>query len=178
MKYLRYILILMLTLSAISCKEHHTNDVATDSINYIKPEFQYLQGNFSCSIMDMQVHGQLRMQSDSIIWVSLNKIIELGRLEMTPDSIYLYSKLNNAYFTGTYQQVADYFAYNTNFIAMQNLFVEAIQSDAKSVQIPIRSNIINIDLQLALQRITYPSHLSFPFHIPPSAKPISQPIIQ
>ena len=40
---------------------------------------KYYTSNFTCSAQGLQATGQLRMQPDSIIWLSASKIIELGR---------------------------------------------------------------------------------------------------
>ena len=44
--------------------------------------------NFTASVDGMSVNGQLRMANDSVMWLSITKIIELGRALATPDSVW------------------------------------------------------------------------------------------
>lgn len=59
--------------------------------------YRYYSSNFSCEVDGISVNGQIRIVHDSAIWVSVNKIIEVGRLLLTPTRVQGYVKLANKY---------------------------------------------------------------------------------
>ena len=85
--------------------------------------FSTLAMNFSTEIMDIGVSGQVRIQKDKVIWVSISKIIELGRVKMTPDSVYAIIKVKNQAFQGTYAQFQKKFGIAINFNIAQALLI-------------------------------------------------------
>ena len=60
----------------------------------------YYTANFTCSAEGMTANGQLRMQTDSIIWLSASKVIELGRARFTHDSVIIHAKITGQCFRG------------------------------------------------------------------------------
>ena len=82
-----------------------------------------LIANFECTVDDISVNGQLRMRRDSVIWVSLNKFIELGRAKLTRDSIFVYAKIASRYFEGTYSDLEKVAGITTDFESLQELFL-------------------------------------------------------
>ena len=82
-----------------------------------------LIANFECTVDDITVNGQLRMRRDSVIWVSLNKFIELGRAKLTRDSIFVYAKIASRYFEGTYSDLEKVAGITTDFESLQELFL-------------------------------------------------------
>ena len=78
-------------------------------------DFKTLSLNFSTQVMDIGVSGQIRMQKDKVIWMSISKLIELGRLKLTPDSAYVVIKMKNQAFAGTYEQFQKQFGIALNF---------------------------------------------------------------
>ncbi len=67
-------------------------------------DFKTLSANFSTEVGGIGISGQLRMQKDKVIWVSISKIIELARIKLTPDSIYVSIKIPSQAFQGTYAE--------------------------------------------------------------------------
>lgn len=177
MKTRTYILIILLALLTAGCHNRPIDITATDSITHLTPDFKYLQSTFTCTIFNHNANGQIRMQSDSLIWVSLNKFIELGRLQLTTDTITLYTKFNNSYYKGTYPEVEQQFDFHTNYYSLQDLIITAVQSDSTTFTLPVRSNVINTDIRIQLNKIKYPEQLTFPLRIPNSAQPWKIPEI-
>lgn len=82
-----------------------------------------LIANFSCTVDDIAVNGQLRLRRDSVIWVNLNKFIELGRAKLTRDSVFVYAKIAGRYFEGTYSDLQKVAGITTDFESLQELFL-------------------------------------------------------
>ncbi|MCR5445416.1 MAG: DUF4292 domain-containing protein [Bacteroidales bacterium] len=57
------------------------------------PQRQYIVVNFEGEVEGFNVVGQLRLAEDSAMWVSVNKVIEVGRAMATPDSLWMRSSL-------------------------------------------------------------------------------------
>lgn len=53
----------------------------------------YTVVNFDGTVQGISVNGQLRMAEDSVMWVTVSKIIEVGRAMCTPDSLWLRAPL-------------------------------------------------------------------------------------
>ncbi len=45
--------------------------------------------------MRISLGGQIRVKKDSILWFSCTKLLELGRMRITPDSLLFYSRISN-----------------------------------------------------------------------------------
>lgn len=103
-----------LTLIVSSCSvKKETSNIRMLSANHIvkevednKFEFDNLEAKFNVNILDekgrneMGLKGQLRMQNDSVIWVSLSlKLgIEMARIMITEDSVKFINRTNKTYF--------------------------------------------------------------------------------
>ena len=72
-----------------------TPRVPVEADTLVRAVCQYYTANFSCTVHDVSVSGQIRMVADSAIWVSVSKIIEVGRGLLTPGRVQAYVKLAN-----------------------------------------------------------------------------------
>lgn len=79
--------------------------------------------NFSCTIDGISLNGQIRLLNDSVIWVSINKVIELGRAIFTPTRARGYVKLINKYYDGDYKGIAKRWGVDMDFSTMQALLL-------------------------------------------------------
>lgn len=86
-------------------------------------DFSTLSMNFRTEIDGVGVSGQVRIQKDKVIWVSISKIIELARVKMTTDSVYASVKVKNQAFQGTYAQFQKEFGIAINYDIMQALLI-------------------------------------------------------
>lgn|SRR5574344_1249287 len=86
-----------------------------------KAPFTTFSGNFSCTVQNFTVNGQVRIMSDSIIWISANKIIELGRLKATPDSVFAYVKPYNQYLRCNYADLKKMYHIDINYATLQSI---------------------------------------------------------
>lgn len=94
------------------------------ALNEIKAsDFSTLQMNFRTEISDVGVSGQVRIQKNRVIWVSISKLIELARVKLTPDSAYASIKIKNQAFQGTYEQFQKQFGIAINFDIAQAIII-------------------------------------------------------
>ena len=89
---------------------------------------EVLTANFQCTVDDISVNGQLRLRRDSVIWLSANKFVELGRALFTHDSVFVYAKVMNRYFKGTYADFQKKTGISTDFATLQALFIGESES--------------------------------------------------
>lgn len=110
--YASWFLALVLIVSSCSVKKE-TSNIRMLSANHIvkevednKFEFDNLEAKFNVNILDekgrneMGLKGQLRMQNDSVIWVSLSlKLgVEMARVMITEDSVKFINRTKKTYF--------------------------------------------------------------------------------
>lgn len=103
-----WIIVLIFIISSCSVKKE-TSSLKMLSANHIvkevednKFEFDSFEAKFDVKIEnDMDLKGQLRMQNDSVIWVSLSlKLgVEVARAMITEDSIKVIMRTGKTYFT-------------------------------------------------------------------------------
>lgn len=129
---------------------------------------QYRTANFTCSLQGTQANGQLRMQTDSLIWASATKIIELGRAELTHDSVLIYSRVVNRCYRGSYEDIYRRFHYRTSFDEVQAILT-APDADR---QIAALLKQLRIDGSVRLGPWKTAETLTFPFNIPANARPL------
>lgn len=129
-----------------------------------------LSATFDCTAENIKVSGLLRMKEDSIIWVCANKIIELGRGTLTPDSATVYVKLLNKYYKGTYSNIQKLTGYKTDFPTIQKLFIDAYKQNKKRIVLPIKSKQFNGTVTIDIKKIEQQEELTFPLSIPKKAK--------
>ena len=93
----RIILTLALAILATGC--HTARKVATEPVVpepeppvVVQPR-TYTVLTFEGEVEGIPVNGQLRVAEDSVMWVSVTKVIEVGRAMCTPDSLWLRAPL-------------------------------------------------------------------------------------
>lgn len=79
--------------------------------------------NFSCTVDGFALNGQIRMVHDSCIWISVNKIIEVGRVMITPTRVSGYSRIMGKYYDGSYEDVRKRWGVDIDYGTMEALLV-------------------------------------------------------
>lgn len=85
--------------------------------------FNTYSANFSCTIDGVTVNGQIRIRHDSIIWISLNKVIELGRIIATPSGVEGYVKVMGRYYKGDYAAISKRWGVDIDYATLEALIV-------------------------------------------------------
>ncbi len=83
--------------------------------------YKYYSANFSCEVDGITVNGQIRIVHDSAIWISLNKIIEVGRVLITPTRVQGYVKLMNKYIDDDYATLAQQWGVDADYATLEAL---------------------------------------------------------
>lgn len=128
----------------------------------------YYTANFTASAQGYSASGQLRVQSDSIVWLSASKIVELARARFTPDSAVIYVKVMGRAFRGSYADLYKRFHYRTTFDELYRL---VLASDAEAQLAAIISG-IGLDATVRLGPVKEVDSLSFPMVVPDKVAPL------
>lgn len=132
----------IITLTFIGCQSHkhikngnntgQTPAVAThtDELSHsprldtiLNVNCNYYTANFSCTVEGIGLTGQIRMAKDSIIWVSFNKIIEVGRAVLTPTRVQGYVKILNKYYDGDYETLKTRWGLDVDYETLEALLL-------------------------------------------------------
>lgn len=111
MKRHRYILVIAcLAFLATGCRS--TRQVTTTApmeqptAQQAEPPSRELTVTTFTAVVDgISATGQLRVAADSVIWLNVTKLVELGRGMATKDSVWLSVPLADRYFAGTYDDL-------------------------------------------------------------------------
>lgn len=109
MKQYRYLLMVMLlALLAVGCRS--TRQAATTTAPATvaapaAPQRQLTVITFSAIVNGFSASGQMRVAEDSVLWVSVNKLVELGRAMATPDSVWVTTTFGDHNFAGSYDDL-------------------------------------------------------------------------
>lgn len=114
--------------------------------------------NFTAVVDGMNVSGQLRMAEDSVIWVAVYKIIELGRAKATVDSVWVNVPLMGRSFAGTYAEVSRMAKRQVSFESLQSIINAA---DAEQ-QIEALAATLGFDAKVSMGQRKKVERLSFP----------------
>lgn len=80
---------------------------------------EYTVINFDATVEGISASGQMRMAKDSVIWICVNKFIELGRAMATTDSVWISAPLLDRYFAGSYDDLRRLTKQDVSFEMMQ-----------------------------------------------------------
>ncbi|MCR5192642.1 MAG: DUF4292 domain-containing protein [Bacteroidales bacterium] len=82
-----------------------------------------LTANYNCTVDGVAVTGQIRMLRDSIIWISVNKFVEMGRIVATPTRVRGFVRIPGVYFDGGYEEIASRWGIDVDFATLQALLL-------------------------------------------------------
>ena len=174
----RYSIFLLFSLALVAglmvdgCRSHK-DVVQPEAQQRHNCPYERLTGTFDCEVSGVDVNGLLRTECDSVIWITVSKIIELGRIQLTPDSVAGYVKIYNRFFKGSYNDVYRLTGVKTSFAELQQKFAEAYKQGQRQVVLDVNARQWNDRIVMnfnKLERSVAP--LSYPFRIPAGAQPI------
>lgn len=92
------------------------------SYDYFNAKFNL---NFTKNKKKTSFKGQIRIQKDSMIWVSFSPLlgIEVARMLITTDSVKFINRMNKTFFKGDYKYLNDYLDTNLDFDILQALIM-------------------------------------------------------
>lgn len=133
-KSVLHIMLLLVLAAFSSCGVHRKNVVATDVMLtealLEKVEQNELKWEWFSAKLNIQTEngvvsnlgGQIRMQRDSVIWMSVTAFmgIEAGRIMITPDSLFFLNKLDNSYAKESFDKLRMRFGTSIGFSDFQD----------------------------------------------------------
>lgn len=123
------------------------------------PTRVYTVVNFTATVEGVNANGQLRVAEDSVMWVSVNKLIELGRAMATPDSVWINAPLFDKRFAGTYAEMSRMAKRSISFEQLQAIAM----SDNAAEQLQRLAAQMGIDAKVRITGRTTEPSLRFPF---------------
>ena len=120
-RYINVLMMVFLLLVSISCsvsKRTIRKPIKEEGADYLfenlkknELKYEYISTRFSASFYQNKsrtsFNGQLRIQKDSLIWVSISPAlgIEMARIIITNDSIYYMNRLDKTYFISDFDYI-------------------------------------------------------------------------
>ena len=123
------------------------------------PRRTYTVMNFSGEVEGVSVNGQLRLAEDSVMWLSVNKMIELGRALATPDSLFLRAPMMGRDEAIDYPALQRLTGRNITFDDLQ----QTVLADDASERIARLAASLGASAHLTISERRQVEHLSFPF---------------
>ena len=158
-------------LVAAGCAVHRDNarQVAPpEKPNIESMAVHYYTSNFTCTAEGLTANGQLRMQPDSVIWLSASKVIELARACFTRDSVIIYAKVMGRSFRGDYEDLYRRFHLRTDF---DQLYQDVTAEDAGE-RLSAMAQQLGAEVTIMLQPWKEVSQLTFPIPVPNNTNPL------
>lgn len=133
---------------------------ATDTTAVAKvPARQYTVLNFSATVEGVSATGQLRVAEDSVMWLSVTKLIELGRALATKDSVWVNAPILDKRFAGSYADLSRYAKQEVTFEKLQDIAL----SDNAGEQLRQMAAMMGLDASVRITGRREESSLKFPF---------------
>ncbi|MCR4828300.1 MAG: DUF4292 domain-containing protein [Bacteroidales bacterium] len=118
-------------------------------------EYQTLSCNYSCTVEGFNVSGQMRIMHDSIIWLSINKILEVGRIKLTPTKVEGYISILNKYYSGDYASLSKRWGIDIDYATCEAVLTGNMPPNctlAKNADVKNDSILFNVNQRGASQR--------------------------
>ncbi|MDP2721223.1 MAG: DUF4292 domain-containing protein [Bacteroidales bacterium] len=138
-RFFLLMLVSVMLLGATSCRSkkqvlkksihEYGFDYLYAKLNENQLNFNSLSARFSLSFeMDKKMtnlRGQLRIQNDSVIWISFSPAlgIEAARVLLSNDSVFFINRLNKTYFTGRYNLIDSLLNTTIDYDLLQSMLV-------------------------------------------------------
>jgi len=103
----------------------------------------HLKGQAQWNGQSYPLTAQLRIKTDSVIWISLSALmgIEAARIQLSPDSLKILNRLNNTYYKGPIQGLAQRYDLPLSFYQLQEALLGAlIPQSTKGFQLTSTAN--------------------------------------
>ena len=158
-------LLLLFSLLAAGChtaKKVTTAPEAAPEVVATAPIRAYTVLTFEAEVEGIAVNGQLRVAEDSAMWVSVTKVIEMGRAMCTPDSLWLRAPLMGRDEAMDYAGLRQQTGADITYAELQQT-VLAPDADERLARLARR---LGIKATVHIIRRWQPEHLSFPYNKP------------
>lgn len=100
-----------------------------DKLEIVDPQFDYLSAkakfNFDDGKKSVAATANFRIKKDSLIWISFTPGlgIEVARVLITPDNVFILDKFNKQYYEYTFQELSIEYDFDFNFQMIQSVIL-------------------------------------------------------
>jgi hypothetical protein len=179
MKFLKYILLLMIVLTSCKTKKNmiDANAIAKE-ISAKKVAKKHIAANFDKKTVDAKLkvnfnNGKINqsltvnllIEKDKVIWLKGTRFITIFKAKITPTSVSYYSPFAKNYFEGDFSMIKQLLGVEINFEQLQNLFLGQsllnVKEENQELQIVNNRYILSPEKQAELFDIFFtinPSH--------------------
>ena len=163
MKRHRHILVIgLLAVLAVGCRS--TRQAATSAPASVAEQPEPLRREltvttFTAMVNGISASGQLRMAEDSVIWLNVTKLVELGRGLATKDSVWLSVPLADRYFAGTYADLQRLTKRRITYADLQAM----VKADDAEEQIEALAASLGYEAKVYITARRKVERLTFPF---------------
>lgn len=147
------------TLRPVAVHPEKSDTIATELTDTPDAPRELSVITFTAIVDGASVNGQLRMATDSLMWVSVTKIIELGRAIATPDSVWVNVPLAGRYYRGTYADLSHRLKRPVTFQMLQDIATD----DNAEQQIAELASQLGFTASVRITRRQKVERLTFPF---------------
>lgn len=163
MKRYRYILLIaLLAVLAAGCRSTRQAAAPTGAAEpqrQAEPRRELTVTTFTAMVDGISASGQLRVAEDSVIWLNVTKLIELGRGLATKDSVWLSVPLADRYFAGTYDDLQRITKRRFTFADLEAM----AKADDAEAQIEALARSLGYEAKVYITARRKVERLSFPF---------------
>jgi len=108
-------------------------------------------------LQNLAGRAQVRIKRDSLIWINIKKILNVARVQITPDSVYIIYNLERAFERGTVEEYSRIYGIDLSFSRLQDFFVgncltpdepASINRTSQSYHVNARSGTYDVDYKL------------------------------
>lgn len=124
-----------------------------------EPQREYSVVNFTATVQGISANGQMRLAQDSAIWVSVTKLLEVGRALATVDSVWVSAPVFGIYFAGNYRDLSKRVGRTVTFAELQQI---ATSPDAEQRIVRLATE-LGFDANVAITGRRRAERLTFPF---------------
>ena len=113
---------------------------------------------FTATLEGVETVGQLRIAEDSILWVTVTKLVELGRAMATPDSVWLNAPAFGHSFAGTYPELSRMVGRRITFDMLHEIAL-ADDAEARLARLAAELGVnasVSITSRKRVDRLTFP----------------------
>lgn len=132
---------------------------ATPETTIPTPQREYTVVTFDAVAEGVSATGQLRVAADSVMWVAVYKLVELGRALATPDSVWVNVPMTGQYFAGTYADLSRLAKRDLDYPTLQAIAL----SDDAGEQLARLAAEMGMSATVSIKQRRQVEHLSFPF---------------
>lgn len=153
------VMALVLATGCRSTRQAAAPVVVADSDTPVEVKREYSVLNFSATVAGISANGQLRMAQDSVLWLSVSKLIELGRAMATVDSVWVSVPMMDTYFAGTYAELSLRLGRQVTFDELQQM-AQAPDAEERVVRL---ARELGYEASVSITKRQRVDKLSFPF---------------